>query len=314
MRAGRTGKGCPPGFDALVDPSSEGGRGIFTTISGALDSLAGGKGRIFISSGLYTETLVVSGTDIVLVGEDPFTTVIVGYEARTNGIARNALVHYTGGGGVLCGSFSGENITFYNKGAEWNEAISHPEKRGAALFAENIRGGHFSNCLFLGQQDTLYLKNGTLQFDNCYIEGHVDYICGGASALFSGCQLHSLLSPQGYIAAIAPLNECGERDASGIPPGFTFNRCLLTCDSAQTVPLHLGRGPWINGSGLDEERKIRTPSICTFTGCTIGTKDSPFLLDCQMPWQDMDRPCKDERYREYGNTLNGSRMHGLCPE
>ncbi|WP_222852154.1 pectinesterase family protein [Olivibacter sp. SDN3] len=65
----------------------------------------------------------------------------------------------------------------------------------------------FRNCRFLGFQDTLYAKgsqdnseNQSLQYyENCYIEGSVDFIFGAATALFVDCQLHSIGA--GYITA-----------------------------------------------------------------------------------------------------------------
>lgn len=295
----------PDGFDAVVNPSCPDGKRVFATVGAAIDSLVGGQGRVFVFPGIYAESLSITAASVELVGEDPFTTVIAGFEAKTNGIARNVLVHYRGDGSGP-GKFSAENIAFYNRGAEWNESIAHPEKRGAALCVENIRSGLFRNCLFIAQQDTLYLKNGTLRFENCYIEGDVDYICGGATAFFEECHLHCLLNPEGYIAAVSPVNECGPALSSAPrPKGFTFYRCFVSAHPDQKTPLHLGRGPWVNGSGLSAAEKLSTPSVCAFVECSFGTRESPFPLDAASPWLSMDRPCAGESYREFGNYENG---------
>jgi pectin methylesterase-like acyl-CoA thioesterase len=69
----------------------------------------------------------------------------------------------------------------------------------------------FQNCRFLGWQDTLYVNGpgclfvpqplastdaancpaGRHYFDQCYIEGHVDFIFGDAAAVFRQCRIHS---------------------------------------------------------------------------------------------------------------------------
>ena len=293
------------GFDAVVQKECRTGGNSFTNITDAVASLGAGGGRIFIYPGIYTETLRLDSEDLILTGADPFRTIITGYEARTNGIGRNILVGYNGGAhGCKSGRFRAENLCFYNRGAEWNEFINHPESRGAALAVENLCRGEFLNCLFLGRQDTLYLKNGSMKFKNCYIEGSVDFICGGASAEFHDCHLHCLLTPEGYITAAAPLNSCG-CGTSEEPEGFYFRRCLVTMDPRQEVPLYLGRGPWIHGSGLPDGRNSEIRSRCTFRDCRFGLPGRPFLLNPETHWRSMDRDWTEEIYREYGNSLNG---------
>ncbi len=314
-------------FDALVDPSRADGKKTFATIAEAAASLKGGRGRIFLSPGIYAGTLEFTGDEIALVGGDPFTTVITGFASETNGIRGNVLVRWSAPAGA-CLSFTAENISFYNRGAEWNESVGYGERRGAALCVENIWNGQFTNCLFLGRQDTLYLKSGIMRFDHCYVEGDIDYICGGATAFFSECHLHSLLSPEGCIASVSPLNEgsaAGARPAgdAAFLKGFTFYRCILTMDALQKTPLHLGRGPWLGGSGLNESEKEVTRSFCSFVECEIGTKERPFLLDGDCPWRGMDRDWTGECYGERNNRENGEippsssgrpQLGSACPE
>lgn len=50
----------------------------------------------------------------------------------------------------------------------------------------------FTNCAFLGSQDTLYTGNSatSLYFKNCRIEGNTDYIFGDGDCVFDGCELN----------------------------------------------------------------------------------------------------------------------------
>nr|MBP7415245.1 pectate lyase [Pyrinomonadaceae bacterium] len=91
----------------------------------------------------------------------------------------------------------------------------------------------FNTCRFLGWQDTLYAKNGRQYYKDCYIEGHVDYIFGMATAVFENCHIHS--KADGYITA--PMRFAAEE-----PAGFIFHKCRLTSNNTKNG-IYLGR-PW----------------------------------------------------------------------
>ena len=117
----------------------------------------------------------------------------------------------------------------------------------------------FENCRFLGRQDTLFTAplppsviewggfrgprenaprdNGTHYSKNCYIEGDVDFIFGGATAYFEECEIRSLTrnsDPEGYITAAST--------PEGRPYGYVFDKCRFTSDCAPET-VYLGR-PW----------------------------------------------------------------------
>ena len=52
-----------------------------------------------------------------------------------------------------------------------------PGAQAVAVLSEADRA-IFKKCKFLGWQDTLYAKNGRQYFEDCYIEGNVDFIFG----------------------------------------------------------------------------------------------------------------------------------------
>jgi hypothetical protein len=291
------------------------------SLANSLTALPIEGGTINLEPGTYAGPLSIRQKSVTLIGTDPLSTVISGYEALTNGIKRNVLVKAGDcnipeeRGDPTNRLFRAENITFWNKGSRWNASIGYEERRGAALGMENCTAA-FKNCRFLGEQDTLYLKSGIARFDECYIEGDIDFICGGATVLFSRCHLHILNHNPAFIAAAAPVNESilpehplyeeltKSVQIEGFPglQGFIFHCCLITMDGEN--PGYLGRGPWRNGSGLPDEIKEQTRSSVTFIDCDFGTKEKPFVLNRNELWCSMDAPMKNELYRTYQCRLN----------
>ena len=127
----------------------------------------------------------------------------------------------------------------------------------------------FRNCRLLGWQDTLYAASGRQLYENCYIEGHVDFIFGNAAALFRNCEIHSLGT--GYIAAQSRVTPDGGT-------GFVFDRCKLTADSdgfkvflgrpwrpySRVVYLNCFMGPHIRPEGWDNWRNQANESTAWF--------------------------------------------------
>src|SRR3982751_505545 len=120
--------------------------------------------------------------------------------------------------------FYAENITFENSFGTGSQAV--------AVLVEADRAV-FKNSRFLGWQDTLYAKNGRQYYENCYVEGHVDFIFGEAAAVFDNCTIHS--KGDGYIAA--PM-----RFSADEPSGFVFVNSTLTSENTKDG-IYLGR-PW----------------------------------------------------------------------
>ena len=92
----------------------------------------------------------------------------------------------------------------------------------------------FTNCRFLGNQDTIYAagENARQLFVNCYIEGTTDFIFGPSTAVFQQCTIRA--KSNSYITAA--------NTTAGKKFGFVFLDCNIIADSAVTK-LYLGR-PW----------------------------------------------------------------------
>jgi len=272
-------------INALIVDAT-GANGAYKTIASAIEAAKSGS-VIFIKAGMYQEKLKITKENISLLGESPANTIIYGYESDTGGIDGNILVDVSYNGG----SFNAENITFYNKGAEWNKTWGSSERRSITLCTRNVHNAYIKNCVFLGQQDTMYLRSGRQYFENCYIEGEVDFICGGATVLFNNCHIHSLFYANGgYIAAAAPVDTNGK----SFENGYVFKACLFTTDPKMNSakPIFLGRGAWKGGStGTGQAKVVIISSLLEGKYAEAGWTD----------WDNVDTAAK-QFFREYKNT------------
>ena len=139
------------------------------------------------------------------------------------------------------------------------------------------------DCALLSTQDTLFLgplppdlrlryrdllpdelrRPGALssRFQGCRIEGSVDFVFGGGSALFDGCELRSVCDGRrmGFVAA--PSHALSQTD------GFTFRRCRFTAEpSVPPESVYLAR-PW------------RDHGLCRFEDCAYGPHIHPAGFD-----------------------------------
>src|SRR5215204_289362 len=208
------------------------GSGDLKTVSEAIGRVPeNNKTRfvIFIKKGVYNEQIRVPADKpyISFIGESAETTRIsFDLNNKRAGTTSAAYAVYIGGH-----DFYAENITFENS-FDFKANQTKGGTQAVAVLSEADRLV-FKNCKFLGWQDTLYAKNGRQYFENCYIEGHVDFIFGQASAVFENCTIHS--KADGYIAA--PM-----RFAADEPSGFVFLNSTLTSENTEKG-VYLGR-PW----------------------------------------------------------------------
>ena len=72
-------------------------------------------------------------------------------------------------------------------------------------------------------------------FDECYIEGHVDFIFGDSKAVFHNCEIHAIAHKTVYLTAQS-------KRYPDQQSGYVFDHCKVTADAA-VQELYLGR-PW----------------------------------------------------------------------
>ncbi|MDE6378033.1 MAG: pectin esterase [Duncaniella sp.] len=202
------------------------GSGDYTTVGEALRKVRGDFDEpvtIFIKNGTYREKLLINATvnNLTIEGENPDGCIITwdDYAALRN----------MGTSGSYTCKVEGNNVTFRNLTIENGAG---PVGQAVAMHTIGDRIS-FINCRFLGNQDTLYTggRNARLYFEDCYIEGTVDFIFGAATALFNRCRLHG--KADGYFTAAST--------AAETPVGYVFYKCRLTTEP--DAKMHLGR-PW----------------------------------------------------------------------
>lgn len=187
-----------------------------------------------------------------------------------------------------------------------NNAL-HPEIKGQEV-ALTVYGDDFrmERCTLSSTQDTLFLGplppdliqryDGFLPdclrrdkpcrqfFQDCLIEGTVDFIFGCGDALFENCEIRSLNDARhvGYVAA--PAHSLEQKR------GFVFRSCRLTMEpGVEKGSIYLAR-PW------------RDYGLCRFDNCSYGPHISPLGFD---KWNDTHR---DETARFYEQPAVAGRV------
>ena len=173
---------------------------------------------------------------------------------------------------------SGGHITFENS--------SGPVGQAVACFVSADRA-YFKNCRFLGSQDTLYTygKNCRQYYEDCYIEGTVDFIFGWSTAVFNRCHIHS--KSGGYVTA--PSTDQGQKY------GYVFYDCRLTADDG-VRDVALSR-PW------------RPYAQAVFIRCNLGKHISPVGWN---NWGNKEAE-KTAFYAEYESTGEGANPKARVP-
>jgi len=215
--------------DAVVAADGSGQyKSVQEAISAApmLTGAADPRWDILVKPGTYVERIYVQRErgNITVRGEDAANTIITfnlnatlpGPDGKPIGTFRTPTVQIDGDGMLW------ENLTLANSAGPVGQAL--------ALRVDGDRVV-FRHCRFLGWQDTILVNRGRHYFADCYIEGHVDFIFGAATAYFERCHIHCL--KDGYITAAST--------PEGQPHGFVFADCRLT--GADGVKTCLGR-PW----------------------------------------------------------------------
>jgi pectinesterase len=223
------------------------GSGQYTRLQDALNAVPAANAApyvIDIKAGTYSmasisDQFMVDSPYVTLngLGASPSNVVITGKyvaSATPNDKYQHATVV------VIGDNFTAKNVTFAN-------TLGDNLGQGLAIYAKADRLT-FVNCRFLGWQDTLRAEYGRQFYENCYIEGDVDFIYGHATGYFKNCSLY--VKSDGYVTAPDTLLAGDYRSK-----GLVLSGCTITGPTANTG--YLGR-PW-NAGGLS-----------VFLNCKIG--------------------------------------------
>jgi pectinesterase len=250
------------------------GSAKFTSVQAAIMAVPMGTREnpvvIHIAPGTYKELIYIQREKrfFKLVGQNPTNTILSFnlYAGITNAEGKPIGTFKTPSTTIDADDFTAENITFENSAGPIGQAL--------AIRVDGDRAA-FRNCRFLGWQDTILINRGRQYFEDCYVEGHVDFIFGGATAWFEKCQIHALRD--GYLtAASTPVD---------VPFGYVFNKCKIT--GAPGVKTLLGR-PW------------RQYASTIFLNCDLTDVVKP------AGWNDWNKPHETIRYAEFNSTGAGA--------
>jgi len=205
------------------------GTGDYYSIQDAIDAMRVyplAPITLYIRNGTYHEKIEVpaTNTDISFIGENVDSTIIVFDDYSGKG-KHTTFTSYTAK--ISGNRFQAANISFVNSAGPVGQAL--------ALFVDADKAV-FTNCKFLGNQDTIFSSGETSRqlFDHCFIEGTTDFIFGPGTAVFNACTIRCK-SNSFITAASTP---------KGNKYGFVFLDCIIMADSAVSK-LSLGR-PWRN--------------------------------------------------------------------
>ncbi|MEI9962615.1 MAG: pectinesterase family protein [Limisphaerales bacterium] len=207
------------------------GSAPFKSVQEAVMSVPSGSNTnpviIHIKPGVYKELIYIQREKrfFKFIGENPTNTILTFnlYAGITNAEGKPIGTFKTPSTTIDADDFTAENITFENSAGAVGQAL--------AIRVDGDRAS-FRNCRFLGWQDTILLNRGRQYFENCQIDGAVDFIFGAATAWFEKCQINCL--GNGYItAASTPIDQ---------PFGFVFSNCKIS-GAKPDVKTFLGR-PW----------------------------------------------------------------------
>jgi len=209
------------------------GSGDFMTVQEAVNAVPANRTNrttIFIRNGVYKEKIIVpeSKTNISFIGETENETILTfdDFASKKTVFGENTGTYGSSSIFIYATGFIAENLTFENSAGPVGQAVAVLVAGDRAIFR---------NCRFLGFQDTLYTwgKATRQYYENCYIEGTVDFIFGSSTAVFYQCEIHSKSSGSYLTAASTP---------EGTKYGYVFLDCKLTADE-DVKDVCLGR-PW----------------------------------------------------------------------
>ena len=262
--------------------------------------------RILLGRGRWEEKLTVARANVELVGEDRHQTVL------TSSIASG---HEKPGGGrwgtfgsstltIEAPGFTARDLTIEN-GFDYIANMRSRAVKDAQAVALALGNAADRTLIeranLVGHQDTFYLRSGRALVRDCFVTGNVDFIFGGAAAIFEGCEIRSRLRPgealQGYVAA--PSTHRSQRF------GLVFERCRLTREhGVPDASVWLGR-PWRAGGNVE------LLGQATFLRCWMDSHIHPegwTRMGYRLPnGYQMYLEAGDARFAEHASTGPGAR-------
>lgn len=218
------------------------GSGDFSSIQKAINSIDKTPETIFIKNGIYKERVEIKKDHLRLIGESSEKTIIsndyYAYDTMPDGSKRGTFRSYTCF--VFADDVSISNLTIENTagfGKTYGQTIALYAE-GDALVFKKLRILSHQDSLFTGPLPFEEMQAGGFvgptefapriilhqYYEDCYIEGEVDFIFGSATAFFKNCTLFALDRNESPYNAYytAPSTYKNQKY------GYVFDSCKLT--------------------------------------------------------------------------------------
>lgn len=261
---------------------------------------------IILDDETYYEKVVINKDNIIIDGLNKAKVVYDDYAIKIHEDGREYVTFRT-----YTMIIKSNNVTLNNLTIENSAGEGHVVGQAVALhlYGDNIT---CNNCHLLAKQDTLfcgplsddlieryitllpederlYKKTFSHFFNNCVVEGTVDFIFGGSNAIFNECKIISLPTRNDtYI--VAPNHK------SDVTQGFVFNNCqIIKNENTKERSVYLAR-PW------------RDYGFVTFNNCYLDShiKEEGFSI-----WENTDRHlhARFNEFYSYGPGSTGERIY-----
>ncbi len=258
--------------------------------------------EVVLPEGVFRIKLKISTPGLSIRGAGIDKTVIIwdDYANKTAPDGKEFNTFRTWTVSVVSDHVSMENLTIVND-------AGHPEIKGQEV-ALTVYGDdfHMKNCRLVSTQDTVFLgplpddlierydgfltddlrqdKYCRQYFENCLIEGTVDFIFGCGETLFENCEIRSVYDTRNIGYAAAPAHPLSQTE------GFRFYKCRFT------------REEGVGDSTIYLARPWRDYGLCVFEDCTY---ESHIRAEGFDKWNDTHR---DQTARFYEKPLAAGRV------
>lgn len=249
---------------------------------------------IHMAPGIYRQKTVIRTPGLTLMGAGADSTRIVfdDYSKKTDDRGREYITFRSYTMAVCADGVTLRDLTVANDAGD-------PHIKGQQVALSVVADGFaMENCVLSSTQDTLFTgplppdlqeryrgflmddlcRGGELRqyFQNCRIEGTVDFIFGCGNAVFENCELRSVYDARGIGYVAAPAHRLFDTQ------GYLFKNCRMTRDDGVAdASIYLAR-PW------------RDHGLCSFENCVYGPHIAPEGFD---KWANSQRD-KTARFRE----------------
>ncbi|KAL3508174.1 hypothetical protein ACH5RR_033556 [Cinchona calisaya] len=160
------------------------GQGDFKTVQEAIDAVPEGNSNwiiIHLRKGVYREKVHIPRNKpfIFLRGNGKGRTSIVWSESSVDNYQSATFI-------VEAQNFVAFGISFKNEAPTGIAYTSHKQSVAAFVGADKVA---FYHCAFFSTHNTLFDYKGRHYYDNCYIQGSIDFIFGRGQSMFHNCEI-----------------------------------------------------------------------------------------------------------------------------